>query len=109
MNDPTNKEAGEIFTKGMKLTTLKRMPFVKKEQIWKEYNNFINSLSQETFDHNIIKIIQMIDYGGKSASDYKNSQEAFGVMVVRWSRLGQYQGALLEWIKTCRKDGGFEV
>lgn len=103
------KESAEITKKGARLTFLKSAPFiVSREKIWEEYGKFINSLSQETFDHRIIDVIKMLNYGGNSASEYKNSQEHLEVTIKRWPRLTTYKDALLEWIKQCRKDNGFK-
>jgi hypothetical protein len=109
VKQPSNKDAFEILRKGFKMAVTKKNPFASKEQKWKEYNDYINSLKQETFDNNIISIIQMIDYGGKSASNYKNSIEHRDAMIVRWPRLGIYPELLLDWIKQCRKENGFEA
>jgi len=106
---PSDKYAGEIFKKGFKLKAVRTNPFSSKEDVWKEYNNFINSLSQNCFDECIIQIIQMLNYGGKSATQYKNAEEHWKVALERWPRLKTYSQLLLDWVKDCRKDAGLEV
>jgi len=108
MPEPTSKETAEIFKKGARLTAIKKMPFVKREKIWDEYNKFINSLEQSTFDNNIISLIKMLNYGEKSCSEFPNGDAQVEVSLKRWPRLVPYRGALLEWIKENRKDHGFE-
>ena len=104
----TTKEKIEMTKKGARLAMLKSAPFlVKKETIWAEFNNFINSLNQETFDHNVVGLIRSLNFGKESCSLFKTTKEQTDNAIVRWSRLGQYYEALYEWIKECRKDGGF--
>ena len=104
----TTKEKIEMTKKGARLAMLKSAPFlVKKETIWAEFNNFINSLNQETFDHNVVGLIRSLNFGKESCSLFKTTKEQTDNAIVRWSRLGQYYEALYEWIKECRKNGGF--
>lgn len=106
----TTKEKIEMTRKGARLAMLKSAPFfVKKEKIWEEFNNFINSLHQETFDHNVVSLIRTLNFGKDSCSKFKNTKEQTDNTIVRWPRLGQYQEALYEWIKQCRKEQGFEI
>lgn len=107
MREPTDKEAMEITRKGFKLTMMRKNPFAKREQIWKEYNKFINSLSQETFDNNVVRLIQMLHYGQASCSEFQNAQAQLEVSLQRWPRLKTYSASLLEWIKQNRKEQGF--
>ena len=103
------KEALEISRKGARLTFLRKAPFlVSKEKIWDEYNKFINSLEQRTFDNHIVEIIQMLHYGHESCSEFENAEKQTDNTIRRWPRLGNYRGALLEWIKQNRSENGFK-
>lgn len=106
MSGMTNKEALEIAQKGMRLTMARRNPFAKKEDIWKEYNHFIDSLSQQTFDNNITHLIQMLNYGEKSCRECATGEEQVEVNIKRYPRLAFYRAALLEYIRGFRKEYG---
>lgn len=105
----TVKEKYEMSKKGARLATLKTTKFfVKKETIWNEFNNFINSLEQETFDHNVVQLIRTLNYGEKSCSEFKNTEEQTENSLKRWPRLREFKGALYEWIKQSRIQNGFK-
>lgn len=106
MAETTNKEALEILQKGMKLKIVRSNPFSTKEQIWKEFNHFIDGLSQETFDNRIIDIIQMLNYGEKSCKEFKTGEEHVEVNIKRYPRLKTYRAALLEYIRGFRHKYG---
>lgn len=106
MGDATIKEATEIFQKGMRLKMARSNPFAKKEDIWKEFNRFIDSLSQETFDNRITDIIQMLNYGEKSCKEFATGEEQVEVNIKRYPRLKFYRAALLEYIRGFRKQYG---
>jgi hypothetical protein len=95
--------------KEIKDSFLKSLPFGSKEQMWERYNDYINSLSQEDFDFKINDIIKMMNYGGKSARQYANSQEHLEVALKRWPRLATHKDELLLWIKECRSNAGLEM
>ena len=104
----TTKEKMEMTKKGARLAMLKSAGFmVKKETIWIEFNNFINSLNQETYDHNVVDLIRSLNFGKESCSQFKTTKEQTDNAIVRWPRLGQYSETLYEWVKQCRKEGGF--
>jgi hypothetical protein len=73
MASSTTKQSLEVGFKALFLAIVRHIPFIGRRFIWRQYNNYINSLSKEAFDNNIVDIIRMINYGGKSASEYKNS------------------------------------
>jgi hypothetical protein len=106
----TVSEKWEMTKKGARLASLKTARFVvNKETIWKEFDNFINSLKQETFDHNVVDLIRTLNYGEKSCSEFKTCEEQTENSLKRWPRLKPYHDALYEWIKQARESFNCEV
>lgn len=88
---PTVKEATEIARKGTKLTMMRNNPFASKDSIRKEFRNFMDSLSEETFKNNVRHIITMMSFNAKRSSQFETADLEVDYYIEQFPRLEPYR------------------
>lgn len=104
-----DKAAREILIKSAKLKLAQMNPLVGDNAKRRLFNEFINSLSQETFTVSGEHVIQhMLHFGKGQCQEYKTVKEHLAATIIKYPRLSQFKDVLEEKIRVQRLSHGVE-